>query len=139
MPNDEERLVIPLVEETVRVERHPVDGARVRIDAHVKERNAVIDEVLQSEDVVVERVPIGTIIDTAPTPRQEGDTLIIPLVEEEVFVKRRLVLREELRVRKRSTSKHHQSTIPLRSLEATVTRVDSTHNVERAHDINDKP
>jgi len=125
MPKDEELLVIPLVEETVRVERHPVEGARVRIDTHVKERNAVIDEMLRSEDVVVERVPIGAIIETAPPARQEGDTLIIPLVEEEVFVKRRLVLREELHVTKRSTTRHHRSTVPLRSLEATVTRQES--------------
>jgi uncharacterized protein (TIGR02271 family) len=119
---DEELLVIPLVEERVRVERHPVKGARVRIDTHVKERNAVIDEVLRSEDVVVERVPIGAIIEAAPSPRQEGDTLIIPLVEEEVFVQRRLVLREELHVMKRSTAKRHQSTVAVRTLEATVTR-----------------
>jgi uncharacterized protein (TIGR02271 family) len=123
--DDEELLVIPLVEETVRVERHPVEGARVRIDTHVKERNAVIEELLRSEEVVVERVPIGAIIETAPPPRQEGDTLVIPLVEEEVFVKRRLVLREELHVTKRATTKRHQSTVPLRSLEATVTRHES--------------
>jgi stress response protein YsnF len=60
----------------------------------------VVDEALQSEEVDVERVTINRPIDEPPAVRHEGDILIIPLLEEVLFVEKRLVLREEIRIKK---------------------------------------
>ena len=57
-----------------------------------------------------------------PTISQEGDTTIIPVVEEIVVVERRLVLKEEVRIRRVSTKDQHQETVVLREQEAVITR-----------------
>lgn len=122
--NEDEAFVLPLAEETFRVERRSVEAARLRIDTVVEERALLVEEMLASEDVVVERVPLGAIVKTAPPPRQEGDTLIVPLVEEEIFIQRRLVVREEVRVTKKKTEKPFTESVSLRREDAVVTRVE---------------
>jgi len=49
-----------------------------------------------------------------PPISQEGDTTIIPVVEEIVVVERRLVLKEEVRIRRVRTKEQHQETVVLR-------------------------
>jgi stress response protein YsnF len=45
-----------------------------------------------------------------PTVREEGDTIVIPIVEEVLVVERRLFLKEEVHVgRVTSTERHHKS------------------------------
>jgi uncharacterized protein (TIGR02271 family) len=58
-------------------------------------------EVLH-EEVRVERVPANRVLaeGEVATPHQEGDVLVIPIVQEELVVVKRLVVREELRVTK---------------------------------------
>src|SRR5215471_18395702 len=65
---------------------------------------------------------IGSRIDAVPEARQEGDTTIIPIVEEILFVERQLVLKEEVRIRRVRTTDHHKETVKLRYQEAVVTR-----------------
>ena len=50
----------------------------------------------------------------------EGDTTIIPVVEEVVVVERRLVLREEIRVRKRRVEQAERVRVTLRQERADV-------------------
>jgi uncharacterized protein (TIGR02271 family) len=57
---------------------------------------------LRHEDVSVEHVPIDREIDSVPELRYEGDTLIIPLIEEVLVTEKRLVLREEVRITRHS-------------------------------------
>ena len=70
------------------------------------------------EDCDVERVPIKRMIDQPAEVRQEGDTLIIPLMEEVLVVEKRLMLREELHIRRRRETKaeHDRTPIPLDEL-----------------------
>ena len=72
--------------------------------------------------VEIERVPIGRTIEVVPSISQEGDTTIIPVVEEIVVVERRLVLKEEVRIRRVSTKEQHQETVVLRQREVLITR-----------------
>jgi stress response protein YsnF len=50
--------------------------------------------------VEIGRVPVGRPVDTMPPVRQEGDTTIVPVVEEIIVVGRRLILKEEVRIRR---------------------------------------
>ncbi len=66
---------------------------------------AVPDEPLLREDCDIVRVPVRKLLDKPAETRQEGDTLIVPLMEEVWVVEKRLMLREELHIR-RKTVRH---------------------------------
>ena len=55
-------------------------------------------------------------------PEAMGDTTIFSVVEEVVVVERRLVLKEEVRIRRVQATEHHREMVTLREQEATVTR-----------------
>jgi stress response protein YsnF len=55
--------------------------------------------------------------------RQEGDTTIIPIVEEVVVLEKRLKLVEEVRVTKQQTAKHEPQNITLRRQNVTIERL----------------
>ena len=115
-------LIIPLVEEQATVVKNIVETGRVQVSTHVEEKVALIQEALRHEDVVVERVVIGETVETAPAIRQEGDTLIYPIVEEVLFVEKRLVLKEEIHIRYLVHTENVEREIKLRSVHADIVR-----------------
>lgn len=117
-----EDLHIPLHVEEVSVSRREVKRANIQVALVTGTREQLIDEHLTHVRVEIERLQIDRTVDVAPPVRQEGDVTIIPVVEEVVVVERRLVLKEEVRVRRVSTKKRHQETVVLRRQEAAVTR-----------------
>ena len=82
-----------------------------------------VDEPVLSEEVEVERVPVGKFVDTPPEPRQEGDTLVFPVLEEVLVVERKIRLKEEIRVRKRVTERRDSQTVTLRKEEIKIDRI----------------
>ena len=64
------------------------------------EESSTISEPVSREEVSVTRVPIGRIIEQAPRTREEGETTIIPVVEERARVIVEQVLMEEIHVRR---------------------------------------
>jgi stress response protein YsnF len=125
MPDQErqpEDLRIPLHVEEASVSRREIKTANIQIALVTGTRQQLIDEELTRVRVEVERAPIGRTIEVAPPISHEGDITIIPVVEEIVLVERRLVLKEELRIRRVSTKERHQETVELREQEAVITR-----------------
>ncbi len=120
----DEREIIPVVEEraVVRKRRKLTSGVRVRTVVHADEQ--VIDEPIVTEQVEVERVPLGHWVASPVPVRQEGDITVITLHEEVVVVETRLRATEEVRLIRRqaasSTSKH----VTLRREEALIERLD---------------
>jgi len=114
--------IIPLYEETLSVAKRQVERGRVRVDVRVVEQEQALEQILERRDVEVERVAVGRVVETVPETRQEGDVMIIPVVEEEVVLVKRLVLKEEIHVRKRATQRTEQFTVKLRSEHAEITR-----------------
>ena len=117
------KTVIPVVAEEVRVDRRSVETGRVRLTKLVREQQEVVDQPSFSEEVVVERVPINRVVETAPQPRQEGDTVIFPVLEEVVVVERRLMLKEEVRITKRVTETRNPQEVTLRSEDVKIERI----------------
>ncbi len=126
----DESIVVPVVAEEVEVGKRTVETGRVRLKKTVKATQKVVDEPLIHEDVHVERVAINRPIAEAVGPRQEGDTLIVPLLEEILVVEKRLILREEVRITRRRTEQRSSQTVTLRSEEATVERVEGEPPVD---------
>lgn len=124
---DDDSLVIPVLEEHAQFGRVTKTN-RVQITKTVHERVEVVDEPLFSEEVEIERVMVDQMIELgqeghASQVHREGDILIIPIVEEVLIVEKRLILREELRVRKLQRETFDPQEIRLRSEQVEVTRV----------------
>ena len=117
--------VIPLLMEDVSVSKRRVVTGRVRVSTVTHEREKLVDELLTQESVDIERRSIGRPVETAPDIREEGDTIVIPIVEEVLVVERRLVLKEEIRVRRARQTVRHQQLVKLREQEALVTRLEA--------------
>lgn len=86
----------------------PILREYVRGRAIVTKRIETTDDTLrldvQQQHPNVERVLIDREIDSTPAPYWDGDTYVVPVVQEEIVVTRRLVLREEVRIKVDSTS-----------------------------------
>src|SRR4051812_15487730 len=91
-------IIVPLVAEFGRITAEPVEVGRVRIVKTVREDEETLDVPLMRENVEVQRVPVNEFVREAPQVRYEGDTMIVPLVEEVLVIEKRLMLKEELRV-----------------------------------------
>src|SRR5262245_27749386 len=115
-------IVVPLLEEEISVDKRRVVTGRTRISTVTREREELVDELLAREQVVVERAAVGKFVDRAPEVRQEGDTLIVPVMEEVLVVERRLFLKEEVRVRCVREAERHQERVKVRRQEVVLTR-----------------
>jgi uncharacterized protein (TIGR02271 family) len=115
--------VIPLLAEEVAVAKRVIETGRVQVARVTHEREQLIDELLAHQTAEIDRVRIGQQVDTMPAVREEGDTIVIPIVEEVLVVERRLFLKEEVRVRRVRSTERHQESVTLRHHEAVVTRL----------------
>jgi stress response protein YsnF len=117
----EDNHVLLLHTEAVNIAKR-VRRTLVRAARTTTTRDALVDEELAREHVVVEHVAIGCVVEEVPPIRQEGDVTILPVVEEEVVVIRRLILKEEVRLRRIRMTERHVETVSLREQGVTVTR-----------------
>ena len=116
---------VPLPEERLAVGRRVVETGRVRVSLSTATEDAVVRETLRGERVEVERLPVGRSVTAAPAVREEdnGAVLVVPVLEEVLVVERRLVLKEELRIRRVATAETIEQTVALRRQAATVERL----------------
>ena len=120
--------VIPLAEEELRVDKRMVTTGRVRVRTIVDVETELAKATLDGEAVEVTRVPVDRMIDQPPAIRTENDVTIIPILEEILVVEKRLVLKEELHVRKRKTTEDVEIPVELRKQRAVVERIPADQN-----------
>jgi uncharacterized protein (TIGR02271 family) len=126
--NPLDQVVIPLHAEEVSIGKKQVATGRVKVSTVTHSREEVVQQLLQSERIEIERVPMGQIIGKVPEIRTEGDITIIPVVEETVVLQRQLVLKEEVRIRRIRETQNYQERVMLRQQEAVITRVPEDAN-----------
>ena len=107
---------IPLHEEVVDVAKRTVER-RARLDKRVSARTETIETTLRRQQPIIERVTINRAVAEPPPVREEGDTLVIPVLEEVAVVERRLMLREEIRIRRREIVEPFRQDVTLRTEE----------------------
>ncbi len=123
---------LPLHTEELSVSRRQVAGDTVRVSIVTREQERLVDEELTHQRVDVERVPIGRLIDRVPPVREEGDTTIMSVVEEIIAIERRLILKEEVRIRRVRIKETHRETVSVREQDVAVTRLPAEQSaVER--------
>ena len=121
-----EEVVIPLAEESVSVSKRKVETGQVRVSLSTDIETVIARETLRGSRIEVERVTVNRVLpedEPAPQSRQEGDTLVIPVVEERPVVVKRLVITEEVRLRFVPTETPFEEEVSVRRQKATVDRV----------------
>ncbi len=121
-------VVIPVVEETAHVSKRLVDRGSVRVSKVVSEREETIDTSTLEDQIEIEHVARNTWLKKPAKPRREGDTLIIPVMEEITVVEKRILLREELYIRTKQVRKPASEKVRLRREEV---RVEDTRRKKR--------
>ena len=120
--SDEQKIVIPLVEEHVSVTKRETETGRVRVRTQVDERIEVIRQELARDEVEIERVPMNRHITEMPKIREEKGVTIVPLVEEVLVIEKKLMLVEEIRLSRKRSYEKYEKPITLRAQRAEVER-----------------
>ena len=108
-----ERHVIPVVEEQLNVQRREVETGRVRVSTVPETRTEHVLELLRHSEAHVERTAVDREIDEVPPIREEGDTVIVPVIEERLV--KRLFLAEEIRITREVITERMEAPVTLRS------------------------
>lgn len=120
---DDERKVLPVIEEKLEVRKVTVETGAVRVRKIVHEESRTVDMPLMHEEVSVTRVPVNRIVEDKFHSRQEGDTLVIPVFKE--VITRHLVLLEEVRITTRRRVEQGAQEVSVKREEAVVERYDA--------------
>src|SRR4051812_17449905 len=125
--------VVPVMEEELRVHKRDVVTGKIQVRTVVESFENIARATLEGEQIEVTRVPVGKELESIPEQRTEGDVLIIPIVEEVLVVEKRLVLKEELHIRRRITREDVEVPVTLRKQRAVIERTrGKTHPNEEA-------
>jgi uncharacterized protein (TIGR02271 family) len=122
--------VLPVLEERLHVTKRVVESGRARVHIGVSEYDEVVETALRQQSVEVDRVAIGRFVDQPPPARREGDTIVVPIIEERVVVEKRLFLKEELRIRIDETRHVETQTVTLRREHAEVEQTNASSKLE---------
>jgi uncharacterized protein (TIGR02271 family) len=123
-----EPMVVPVLVEELEVQKRLVETGKVRITKEVQERETLVDEPLFHDKVAITRVPIQRVVDGPVPVREENGTTIISIVEEVLVVEKRLMLQEEIHIRKQRIETHQPQRITLRREAVRVERIPNADN-----------
>ena len=125
---------MPVHQEEIRVGTRTVDTGRgVRIHKTVGEHEQLIQDTLMHDEIDVRHVPIDKIValSEAPASRYEGDTLIVPILEEILVVEKRLRIKEEIHITRSKRAQRFSETVCVKSETVSVERFDDGPDVRR--------
>ena len=118
----ESNATIELAEETISVGKRRIETGRVRVRIRTESEETQAYALLLDQDVEISRIPIGRDVTDIPAVRQEGDVTIYPVLEEVLVVEKRLVLKEEVHVRRVVTQTEVSQPVMLRRQYADIER-----------------
>ena len=123
MTNEQAGEAIPLLEEQLHVDKRSVVTGKVRVRSVVDTVEELAYAALTDERVEVTRVPMDREVEAVPSVRTEGDVTIVPIMEEVLVVEKRLVLKEELHIRRSVTHETVEVPVTLRKQRAVIERL----------------
>ncbi len=126
---------IQLLEEELSISKRQSVAGRLRVSTRTETHDEIAETTLDRNVLDVSRVPIDRFVDVAPKVRTEGDTTIVPIVEERLVMVKQLYLREELRIRHSVERETLRESIPLRSQHAVVERLDADGHAVIEQDV----
>ena len=127
--DDVQQQVVSVIEEQLITGTRAVKTGSVRVRKEVERTIDTVEMPVTKDVVTVRRIAIGLEVDAVPPVREEGDTMIISVVEEEIVVSKRLVLREEIHIHRGKVREQVTRSIELDREHAIVERLDRDGNV----------
>jgi len=121
---------LKLLTEELAVSKREVEAGTVRIERTTHAHSEPVDLELRRTRASVDRVPINLPVDDIPAIRQDGDVIVVPVVEETVEVTRRLILKEEVHIRLEEETEHYHDSVELRRQDIQVS--------QKTREFNDK-
>ncbi|USX26736.1 YsnF/AvaK domain-containing protein [Oxalobacteraceae bacterium OTU3CINTB1] len=120
-----ETVTLPVLQEQLHVDTRLADTGRgVRVHKLVRSHRQQVDQTLWHDEIDVRHVPVDRVVSAPPAARYEGDTFIVPVLEEVLVVEKRYRIKEELHITRLRHASQHQETVPLRAEHVTVERFD---------------
>lgn len=113
---ESEEIVVPVIEERLVTDAQWREAGSVTLHLRTEEMPETVEEYVTREELAIEEVAIGRVLadGEVPSQRQEGDILIIPVVEERLVMVKQRVLAKEVRVSKRSRTETREVTETVR-------------------------
>ena len=99
---------VPVLEERLEVGTRPIELGEVRLHKTIELFEQVARQPILREDVIVERVEMHQELDAPAEPHMDGDWFVVPIMEEVLVVQKRLVLKEEVRIKKRQVTEEYE-------------------------------
>ncbi|MDU2732669.1 MAG: DUF2382 domain-containing protein [Mixta calida] len=123
----EQHEIIPLAEEQAEVTTTRVVDRRIRIHRSTTTAEKLLETELWHEEVEIKHIAKNETLEEGyyPQVRQEGDVLIVPVIEEQVEIIRRHILKEEVHIHKLKKNEQFQQKVTLRSQEIEISKEDN--------------
>jgi uncharacterized protein (TIGR02271 family) len=117
---------VPVVEEELTAEKRVRDAGEVRVRKEVITEQRQVTVPVTKEEVHVERVPADASAKVGEGAFEEG-TMSIPVREEEVEIRKRPVVREQVRVSRTAHQEERRADAEVRREDVRVERDDDLH------------
>lgn len=124
-PDNSGEARIAIVDEQLSIERREVITDRMRVSTVVDESDVLLKASIERGAIEVERVALDREVETAPSPREEGDVLVVSVVEERAEIVTCLFVVEELRIRRTSATEAVALPATVRKMRAIIDRDDA--------------
>jgi stress response protein YsnF len=117
-----DHVTLPVIQEQVRVGKTVEETGALRVRLVVEQGTEQVELACSSEEVTAERVPVGRAARERRAAWMEDDVLVVPIYEEVLVVKRRLMLKEEIRLHTNRTRRVDRAEVPVTRERAIVER-----------------
>ena len=118
----EDEARIAAVQEQIEVGVEAVQTGALRVRRVRRQQDVDVPVTLRREQAIVRRVAVNRQVEAEFGPRQEGDTLIIPVFEYVPVTEMRLMLKEEIHIQKHTEEEQNVQTVQVRSDDLIVER-----------------
>lgn len=127
--NESTDYIVPVVREEVEADTVPVEKGGVRVTKRVESHDEILEQELRRGRAEIRRIKTDRVVDGPQQPRQDGGTLIIPIVSEVLVVTKQWVVTEEIHVTRIEETERVEHTVAVNEEVARVERLDEAGNV----------
>ncbi|HZR99723.1 MAG TPA: DUF2382 domain-containing protein [Chloroflexota bacterium] len=124
---------LELREEQLVARKDLREAGEITVRTVVEEVPGRLEVEAQREEVEIEHEPVGQIVSERVGPYEEDGVLVVPIYEEQLVVVKRLMLKENLRVRRVASTEHQCFEDTLRRDRLVIEDPNNTHLVHEQY------